>query len=124
VGPHRINHRQDGAARRGGYSPTFDLATYFLHDIPPEIAAQGAAHGRTQADSVFAEPCRFEAWPEVPIHAIAGRDDRFFPVDFQQRIVEERLHATVDVLPGGHLIALSNPRGIADKLLSYLSVGQ
>ena len=74
----------------------------------------------TGADTVFAEPCRFEAWPEVPIHAIAGRDDRFFPLDFQRRVVDQRLHTVVDVLPGGHLIALSNPRGVADQLLDYL----
>src|SRR4030095_13210384 len=24
--------------------------------------------------------------PDVPIHVIAGRDDRFFPLDFQRRI--------------------------------------
>ena len=68
---------------------------------------------------MFAEPCRFERWPNVPIHAIAGREDRFFPVDFQRRVVAERLQAPLDVLPGGHLIALSNPRGLADQLLSY-----
>ena len=109
------------AARQGGYSETFDVPTYFLHDVPPEIVKQGEAHERSEADTVFAEPCRFKSWPEVPIHAIAGRDDRFFPLNFQQRVVEERLHAKVDVLPGGHLIALSNPRGVADQLLDYLS---
>jgi pimeloyl-ACP methyl ester carboxylesterase len=31
------------AARRRGYSPTFDLATYFLHDVPSEIIEQGEA---------------------------------------------------------------------------------
>jgi len=108
------------AARRGGYSETFDLDTYFLHDIPPEIVAQGAAHQRNEADSVFVEPCRFEAWPDIPIHVIAGANDRFFPLEFQRRIAEERLHIGVVELPGGHLIALSNPRGLADQLLSYV----
>ena len=108
------------AARQGGYSETFDLATYFLHDVPPEIIAQGEAHERSEADAVFTEPCHFDGWPEVPIHAIAGRDDRFFPLEFQRRVVKERLQAKVDVLPGGHLIALSNPRGVADQLLDYL----
>ena len=54
------------------------------------------------------------------VHAIAGHDDRFFPPDFQSRVVEERLHIKVDVLRGGHLIALSNPRGVANQLLAYL----
>jgi hypothetical protein len=73
------------AAQRGGYSPNFDLATYFLHDVPPEIIKQGEPHQRTEADVVFGEPCRFEAWPKVPIHVIAGRDDRFFPIEFAVR---------------------------------------
>jgi pimeloyl-ACP methyl ester carboxylesterase len=108
------------AARRRGYSTNFDLATYFLHDVPPEIVKQGEAHQRSEADIVFGEPCRFEAWPKVPIHVIAGRDDRFFPIDFQRRLARERLHVTVDELAGGHLLALSNPRGLVDQLLGYL----
>jgi len=108
------------AADRGGYSTDFDLATYFLHDVPPEIIEEGEAHQRPEADIVFGEPCRFEAWPDVPIHVIAGRDDRFFPVDFQRRVAQERLHAEIDELAGGHLLALSNPDGLADQLLGYL----
>lgn len=108
------------AARRGGYSEAFDLNTYFLHDVPPEIAAAGLPYQRDEADIVFGEACAFTAWPQIPIQVIAGRDDRFFPVDFQQRIARERLGVDVDVLPGGHLIALSNPRGVADQLIRYL----
>ena len=51
---------------------------------------------------------------------IAGRDDRFLPIDFQRRVAKERLGVTVDELPGGHLVALSNPRGLANQLLGYL----
>src|SRR5262245_1750063 len=111
------------AACRGGYSPSFDLATYFLHDLPPDIVKRGEARERLEADVVFGEPCRFEAWPAVPIHVVAGRDDRFFPIDFQRRVAQERLHVSVDELPGGHLLALANPRGVADQLLAYLLEG-
>jgi pimeloyl-ACP methyl ester carboxylesterase len=110
------------AARRGGYSAKFDLATYFLHDVPPTIIRQGEKHQRPEADIVFGEPCRFKAWPKVPIHVIAGRDDRFFPVDFQRRVARERLDQTVDELPGGHLVALSNPSGLVNQLIGYLRV--
>jgi pimeloyl-ACP methyl ester carboxylesterase len=112
--------RSKAAARRRGYSTNFDLATYFLHDVPPEIIKQGEAHQRSEADIVFGESCRFEAWPKVPIHVIAGRDDRFFPIDFQRRLARERLRVTVDELAGGHLLALSNPRGLVDQLLDYV----
>ena len=96
------------------------MATYFLHDVPPEISKQGETRQRRQADVVFGEPCEFDRWPDVPIHVIAGRDDRFFPLDFQRRIARERLHLAVDELEGGHLIALSNPRGLVRQLLGCL----
>ncbi len=108
------------AARAAGYDPAFDLDTYFLHDVPADVAAEGEAHQRPEADIVFGEPCSFEAWPEVPIHGIAGRDDRFFPLAFQRRVARDRLGLDLDALPGGHLIALSQPRALADRLLGYL----
>jgi pimeloyl-ACP methyl ester carboxylesterase len=111
------------AADRGGYSPSFDLATYFLHDLPPEVVEQGVAQERPEADVVFGEPCRFETWPAIPIHVLAGRDDRFFPIEFQRRVAQERLRLGVDDLPGGHLLALANPRALADQLLDYLRRG-
>jgi pimeloyl-ACP methyl ester carboxylesterase len=106
------------AAERNGYSPEFDLDTYFLHDVPPEVAADGAPHQREEADAVFGSVCDFEAWPQVPLHAVAGRSDRFFPVDFQRRLARDRLGIEADVLPGGHLIALSQPAALADYLLT------
>ena len=37
------------AAERGGYGTDFDPAVYFLHDVPPEVAAAGAAYQRPAA---------------------------------------------------------------------------
>ncbi|HWO10035.1 MAG TPA: alpha/beta hydrolase [Polyangiaceae bacterium] len=108
------------AAWRGGYSEQFDLATYFLHDVPPEVIAGGESQQRPQAGCIFREPCRFEAWPQVPMHVIVGRDDRFFPPEFQRRVARERLGLPVDELPGGHLIALANPQGLVERMLTYL----
>jgi pimeloyl-ACP methyl ester carboxylesterase len=108
------------AAERGGYGTTVDLDTYFLHDVPPEVVKQGEAHQRPEADIVFGERCNFEGWPDAPIHVIAGRDDRFFPIEFQRRLARERLHVTVDELAGGHLVSLSNPHGLVDLLLDYV----
>jgi pimeloyl-ACP methyl ester carboxylesterase len=108
------------AARRGGYATEFDIATYFFHDVPPEVVQAGASHVHEQAKIIFREPCRFEAWPQVPTHVIAGREDRFFPLEFQRRVARERLGLSIDELPGGHLIALSRPEELSQKLLSYL----
>ena len=67
---------------------------------------------------MFGSVCDFEAWPQVPVHAVAGESDRFFPVDFQRRLARDRLGVDADVLPGGHLMALSQPAALADYLLT------
>ena len=54
---------------------------------------------------------RSRCWPAL--------DDRFFPAEFQRRVAKERLGIDADQIPGGHLVALSNPAGLADRLTSY-----
>jgi len=44
--------------------------------------------------------------------------DRFFPAGFQRKLAAERLGVAADLLPGGHLIALAEPAGLAGYLLS------
>ena len=105
------------SAEQGGYGTEFDLAAYFLHDVPAEIAAAGEPYQRPEADVVFGSACNFTAWPPVPIRAVAGADDRFFPVGFQRALARDRLGIEADVLPGGHLIALAQPARLAGYLL-------
>jgi pimeloyl-ACP methyl ester carboxylesterase len=106
---------REAAAEEGGYDRNVDLDTYFLHDVAPEVAAAGAPYQRPEADAAFASVCDFKTWPAV--RAVAGADDRFFPVAFQLRLASARLGVTADVLPGGHLIALSRPAELASSLL-------
>jgi len=106
------------AALTGGYSPEFDLDTYFLHDVPPEVAEAGLPYQRPEADVVFGSVCDFGAWPAVPLRAVASTGDRFFPPGFQQQLAADRLGVTADLLPGGHLIALAEPAELADYLLA------
>jgi hypothetical protein len=105
------------AAAAGGYGVEFDVFTYFLHDVPAAVATEGEAYQREESDAVFATSCDFTSWPSAPIRVLAGADDRFFPVTFQQRVAQERLGIDPDVLPGGHLIALAHPESVADYLL-------
>ncbi len=105
------------AATRNGYATEFDLSVYFLHDVPPEVAAAGESRQRPEAGAAFESVCDFRAWPAVPIRVVAGADDRFFPVEFQRTLARDRLGVAVDVLPGGHLIALSQPAVLTDYLL-------
>ncbi len=104
------------AAEAGGYGD-FDLATYFLHDIAPEIAAEGEVHQRPETDAAFASVCDFPGWPAIPTRVLSGAQDRFFPVEFQRTLARERLGIDADVLPGGHLIALAQPVLVANYLL-------
>jgi pimeloyl-ACP methyl ester carboxylesterase len=90
---------------------------YFFHDVPPEIVAAGQPYMQPEADEIFESVCDFGAWPSIPMRVVAGRDDRIFPAAFQQRVARERLGAEIDVLPGGHPIALSRPADLARYLL-------
>jgi hypothetical protein len=54
---------RERAADASGYSRDFDLTTYFLHDVPPEVAAEGEPFQRPEAEIAFTQPCDFTAWP-------------------------------------------------------------
>jgi pimeloyl-ACP methyl ester carboxylesterase len=95
-----------------------DLETHFLHDVPAEALAAGADQNQDEADVAFEQPCEFARWPDVPTTILAGRDDRFFPLDFQRRVARERLGLDVVELPGGHLNALSQPEAVASAVVA------
>lgn len=97
----------------------FDLTTYFFHDVPADLTAFGLGNGKSQSDKPMGEVCPIVGWPRVPTHVVVGRDDRFFPAVFQQRIARERLGLEAELVPGGHLAALSHPVELTDKLVSY-----
>lgn len=113
---------QDDAARAGGYGP-LDWATCFLHDVDAEVAAEGKPYQRSEADIVFGCVCDFKAWPAIDIRVLAGDHDRFFPVGLQRRVARDRLGVEADVLPGGHLLPLVQPRLVADYLLQTSRLG-
>ncbi len=109
------------AAVRHGYNTEFDLTTYFMHDVPEELVAEMHARAASQLDERFDDVCAFEGWPSIPLHVIAGRDDRFFPLELQRRVARERLGVDPVVVPGGHLAALSHPVELADAIAQCLA---
>ena len=113
-----VEAREQAATRRG-YAREFDVATYFLHDVPQDVLRTGPQRQREQSEAIFGEPCRFESWPGIAIHVLAGKDDRFFPIEFQQRVARERLGKELAEIPGGHLVALSNPDELTGRLVAY-----
>jgi len=94
----------------------FDPVEVFLHDVSPDLVAEAANHVRRQSDTVFSDPWPLAEWPPVPTRAVACRADRFFPIDFQRKVIRERLGIEPDELPGGHLPALAHP----SELVEYL----
>ena len=112
-----VEARKQAATRRG-YMTEFDVGAYFLHDVPQDVLRAGPEQPYEEADTVFGEPCRFDHWPDIPIHVLAGREDRFFPIEFQRRVARERLGKNVKEIRGGHLVALSNPEGLTECLVA------
>ena len=114
-----------GSARReadlaAGRDPEFDFDRHFLHDLPDDARAELlSADAREPSAAAMAQPCAFARWPAVPTKVLIGRDDRFFPAEFQRRVAKDRLGLDTDEIPGGHLLALSNPSGLADMLVLY-----
>jgi hypothetical protein len=49
---------------------------------------------------------------------VLSRDDRFFPADWQRRVVRDRLGIDPDEIEGGHCVALSRPRDLVSVLES------
>jgi len=96
----------------------FDLETYFLHDLPPEVLDELTSGGDQEpAETLFSSIYDLSSWPNVSTTVLAARDDRFFPYEFQARVAKERLGLPVEEIPGGHLCALGNPGALAERLL-------
>ncbi len=97
----------------------FDSVEDFFHDVPADIREEAFSKPEPpQSDTPFEQPWPLEAWPDVPTSVLQGRDDRLFPLDFQRRVVRERLGLDVDAVAGGHLNSLSQPEELARRLLA------
>jgi pimeloyl-ACP methyl ester carboxylesterase len=111
--------RAEVAVREGREPGGFDPLVDFFHDVPQRVVAEAMAAGEVeQSGAPFGKPWPLAAWPDVPTRFLQGRDDRFFPLEFQRRVVAERLPGVeVEELPGGHLLALSRPVELAEALV-------
>jgi hypothetical protein len=93
----------------------------FYHDVPPDLAAEALRRGsRRQSETPGREPWPLAAWPDITTRFVLGRQDRFFPATWLRGVVQDRLGITPDELDGGHCVALSRPKELADLLLGYL----
>jgi pimeloyl-ACP methyl ester carboxylesterase len=96
-----------------------DDRVVYYHDLPDELVEEALRLDGDQSSTPLGQPWPLERMPDVPLRVISGRDDRMFPAAFQRRVAQERLGITPDTVPGGHMVALSNPAGLAELLDRY-----
>lgn len=116
-----VGHEKAAAELFAEHGPMYtwtepDFAEVFLHDVPSENAAVETP--RQQGGGIFETP--LANYPSsVPVRAIGGRNDRFFPIEFQRQLARARLGIEVDEIDAGHVPALANPGALAQKLIAY-----
>ena len=121
------SNTDSGSARREyhariGLEPTDadDDAVIYYHDLPDDLrAAAQERRWQDQSATPLDEPWPLAVWPDTPTRVLAGRHDRMFPLEFQRQIARERLGLDVDELDGRHMVAMSNPSELADRLETY-----
>ena len=97
-----------------------DEVVYF-HDVTAEVREEAFGQVEPQQSwTPMTEPWPLDAWPDVPTRVLVGRDDRLFPAAFQRRVARERLGIEADEIRGGHLLALSEPELLVERLEAYL----
>jgi pimeloyl-ACP methyl ester carboxylesterase len=97
-----------------------DDAVIYYHDVPSGLRAEAQARTwQDQSMTPLDEPWPLATWPDVTTRVLAARHDRMFPLDFQRRVARERLAIEVEEIDGGHMVAMSNPAVLADRLEAY-----
>ena len=109
--------KREGRPPPGGPN---DIVDAFFNDVPQAVREEIMSYGEPpQSGTPFGDPWPLDRWPHVPTKVLHGTEDRFFPIEFQRRVTRDRLGLEVDEMPGGHLIALSQPAALADRLDTY-----
>jgi pimeloyl-ACP methyl ester carboxylesterase len=104
--------------QRDDQAPDDEIAL-FMHDVPPDLAAEALRRGRRQSDTPGRAPWPLPSWPDVPTRFLLCRDDRVFPAEFMRRVARDRLGLTADEIDGSHCVALSRPAELAARLESF-----
>ncbi|MEW2635906.1 alpha/beta hydrolase [Streptomyces sp. NPDC048389] len=110
------NRARDAA----GLSAVEDPFESFYHDVPRGLAEESMRREKQESSRAGREPWPLTAWPDVPTKFIVCKDDRFFPPEFFRGLAQARLGIVPDEIGGGHCVALSRPKELADLLVGYL----
>ena len=96
-----------------------DDRVVYYHDLPDDLVEEALRLGSEQSSTPLDQPWPLERWPDVPTRVLSGRGDRMFPAAFQRRVARDRLGLEADEIPGGHMVAMANPKGLAERLDQY-----
>jgi pimeloyl-ACP methyl ester carboxylesterase len=102
-------------------SAELSVVEQFLADVPSELAAENMARGRDQLSAEWNDPWPLAALPDIPTRVLLCREDRLFTPDLQRRVAKERLGITPDEIDGSHMVLLSRPVELAERLDGYLA---
>jgi pimeloyl-ACP methyl ester carboxylesterase len=112
---------EEQARLDGGRTGHDDPLISFCNGVPRPLAEEALRRGgRGESSVVWNTPWPLDAWPNVSTKFILCKQDQFFPADFLRRLARERLGIAPDEVPGCHCVALSHPRQLSDRLVSYL----
>jgi pimeloyl-ACP methyl ester carboxylesterase len=112
---------REQAARDGGRTGSDDPLVSYYNDVPHALAEEALRRARRESTTAWRTPWPLDAWPDVPTKFVLCRDDHFFPAAFLRRLAAERLGVTADEIPGCHCVALSHPRELAERLVTYIA---
>jgi pimeloyl-ACP methyl ester carboxylesterase len=96
-----------------------DDRVVYYHDLPADLVEEALRLDAQQSSTPLGQPWPLDRWPDVPTRVLSGRDDRMFPAVFQRRVARERLGIDAEQIRGGHMVALANPKGLAERLDRY-----
>jgi thioesterase domain-containing protein len=96
-----------------------DDMKHFFHDLPPAVLQEVLERGEPeQTGRVMEDPFPLPELPSIPTRGIAATNDRFFPVEFMDGLIRDRLGVEPEHVASGHLPALADPVGLVEVLLT------
>jgi pimeloyl-ACP methyl ester carboxylesterase len=112
---------REQAARDGGRTGSDDPLVSYYNGVPHALAEEALRRARRESTTAWRTPWPLDAWPDVPTKFVLCRGDHFFPAAFLRRLAAERLGVIADEIPGCHCVALSHPRELAERLVTYIA---
>jgi pimeloyl-ACP methyl ester carboxylesterase len=114
--------RENDLAQNRDPDAPFDLIETFMHDVPEAVVERLYSEETPQSMRPFSSPNPGRAWRDVPSVAIAGAQDRLFPIDFMRRLSLERLGTAPIEIDAGHMVAVARPRELAEAIAAAVEL--